>query len=348
MKRMASVVLFLILAASAFLGILDFAHKQAAIKAERQNPSDYVTVYTDIPPGALELLNPVFFEESGIKLNVVYLSTDQLASETSKPDVAPCDIFISSQDSLNKLKENNRLQIFASARTDTALNLFKDEECYWTGIWVDPVIFAVNKDYSLKHPAFQFNWPEVLTIKSVRLSVTDFIAASMAEDLLMCMTEHFGIEETMWYLTEAQKHIVQYGKYLSTPSRMAAMGKCDIGISGFNEAVRTQKENMPLEIVFPEDGSPWYLYGAGISKDAQYPERGQLFLNWLLDSPQYKNLMEKNNFYYIYVNDLAMNGDNRGTTLNFWNLQKKYYDEGKKDLLNQWGEKIRFGGKESD
>lgn len=347
MKRIASVVLFLILAASAFWGILYFAHKQAEIKAERLNPSDYVTVYTDIPAGLLEILNPIFYGESGIKLNIVYLSADQLTHENSADGRAPCDIFISSQDSLNKLKENNQLQVFSSARTDTALNLFKDEECYWTGIWVDPVIFAVNKDYSLKHPAFQFTWQEILTRKSVRLSVTDFIAASMAGDLLMCMSEHFGIEETMWYLTEAQKHIVQYGKYLSTPSRMAAMGKCDIGISGYNEAVRTQKENMPLHIIFPEDGSPWYLYGAGISKNAQYPERGQLFLNWLLDSTVYKSLMEQNNFYYIYVNDLAMNEDSRGTALNFWNLQKKYYDEGKKDLLSQWGENIRFGGKES-
>lgn len=43
---------------------------------------------------------------------------------------------------------------YASAQTDTALNLFKDEECYWTGLWVDPVVFAVNEDYVRKHPAF--------------------------------------------------------------------------------------------------------------------------------------------------------------------------------------------------
>lgn len=94
----------------------------------------------------------------------------------------------------------------------------------------------------------------MLTRKSVQLSMTDFIAADMAEDLLMCMAEHFGINETFQLLYQAQGHVVQYGKYLSTPSRMAAMGKCDIGISGLNETLRTRNENMPVTIIYPEDG----------------------------------------------------------------------------------------------
>lgn len=347
MKRLASVFLFLLMAALAFWGILRFARQQAEARAEKMNPSEYVTVYTDMPSGMLEALGDSFYMDSGLKMNVVYQSKSQLLRAGNQDDLPAPDLYITSQDALIHLKGDNRLVPYASAQTDTALNLFKDEECYWTGLWVDPVVFAVNEDYARKHPAFSYTWDEVLTRSSVRLSMTDFIAADMAEDLLMCMAEHFGIEHTFALLSRAQNQIVQYGKYLSTPSRMAGMGKCDIGISGLNEAIRSRKEKMPVEIMYPEDGSPWYLFGGGISADASRPERGEKLLNWLLTSSEYKDKMEENGYYYIYVNDSNMKPDGSGHSLSFWNLEKMYFDEGRKDLLTRWGEKIRFGGTNS-
>ena len=185
MKRLASVFLFLLMAALAFFGILRFARQQAEVKAEKMNPSEYVTVYTDMPKGMLEALGNDFFQESGLKMNVVYLSKSQLQSRQDASDTPAADLYITSQDSLMKMKKENMLVPYASAQTDTALNLFKDEECYWTGLWVDPVVFAVNEDYARKHPAFSYSWNEVLTRNSLRLSMTDFVAADMAEDLLI-------------------------------------------------------------------------------------------------------------------------------------------------------------------
>lgn len=174
--------------------------------------------------------------------------------------------------------------------------------------------------------------------------MTDFIAADMSKDLLMCLIEHFGPDYAMELLGRAQQHLVQYGKYLSTPSRMAAMGKCDIGISGLNEVLRTKREKMPVMIIYPEDGAPWYLYGTGLLAESAHPERGERLINWLLDSAKYKSIMEKNGNYFIYVNDDAEEPDAAGNELVFWELEKRYLDEGRKDLLNLWGEKVRFGG----
>ena len=344
MKRLASVFLFLILSALAFGGVFHYARFQVQLKKGKDHPSEYVTVYTDLQAGMLEPLNTAFYRESGIRFNIVYLSRSQLLDKNRVEGQAAPDLYITSQDTLLKLKDRHFLSAYSSYQTDTALNLFKDQDGYWTGLWVDPVIFAVNKDYANKHPAFSYTWNEVLTRNSVRISMTDFIAAEMASDLLMCMAEHFGIEDTFILLKNAQDHIVQYGKYLSTPSRMAGMGKCDIGISGLNEAIRSQKENLPIVIMYPTDGAPWYLWGTAVSAESAYPERAQDLMNWLLNSEKYKKIMEENHYYYIYVNDYELKPDQDGNSLVFWDLEKLYFDEGKKDLLAQWGEKIRFGG----
>lgn len=346
MKRFISVLVFLLLACGSFLGIWQYGKAQEEKKRAEDHPIDKVVIATDLPSGILEPIGDAFYAEKGIQFEISYRNAADLLKK-NKEEAAPVDVYISSQDMLMKLADAGSLTPYASQYTDTALNLFKDEEAYWTGLWVDPVVFAVNADFSRTHPAFAYTWDEVCTRQSVELSVTDFIAADMAKDMLMCLAEHFGPEYTFFLLAQAQQHLVQYGKYLSTPSRMAAMGKCDIGISGLNEAIRTQKEDMPVTIHYPEDGSPWYLYGIGLAAESAHPERAALLADWLLEPYHYKSVMEKNRCYYIYVNDDKIKPDAAGNTLAFWELEKRYFDEGRKDLLNQWGEKIRFGGMKS-
>lgn len=69
------------------------------------NPSEYVTVYTDMPKGMLESLGNDFFQESGLKMNVVYLSKSQLQSRQDVSDTPAADLYITSQDSLMKMKK---------------------------------------------------------------------------------------------------------------------------------------------------------------------------------------------------------------------------------------------------
>ena len=346
MKRVMSVLLFLLLACSAFFGVWQYAEWQTEKKREESHPVSKVVIYTDLPSGMLEPIGDAFYAEKGIQFEILYETTPQLLQGNGAKEPG-ADVYISSQDTLMKLKSADALVPYASQYTDTALNLFKDEEAFWTGLWVDPIVFAVNSEFLLKHPAFAYTWTEVCSRQSVNLSMTDFIAADMATDMLLCLSEHFGPEYTFSLLAKAQQHLVQYGKYLSTPSRMAAMGKCDIGISGLNEAIRTQKEDMPVNIMYPEDGSPWYLYGIGLAKTSSHEERGTLLIDWLLEAYHYKSVMEKNRCYYVYVNDDRIKPDAAGNRLEFWELEKKYFDEGRKDLLNHWGEKIRFGGSKS-
>lgn len=343
MKRLCSVLLFLLLAGGAFWGILCYAKHLEAERRQEQHPVSKVVVLTDLSPDLLDPVKDAFYKEQGLAVEISYVSGADLLKKTSAEEKA-ADVVITSQDILMRMKENGELAAYSSSRTDTALNLFKDEEAYWTGLWVDPIVFAVNPDFLKTQKTFSYTWAEVFTREEAQLSMTDFIAAEMSKDLLMCLIEHFGPDYAMELLGRAQQHLVQYGKYLSTPSRMAAMGKCDIGISGLNEVLRTKREKMPVMIIYPEDGAPWYLYGTGLLAESAHPERGERLIDWLLDSVKYKSIMEKNGNYFIYVNDDAAEPDAAGNELVFWELEKRYLDEGRKDLLNLWGEKVRFGG----
>ena len=109
MKRLLSVILFLILAGAAFLGIFQYAKNQENLKKQRSDTTEKVVVYTDLQSGMLEPLNAPFYKETGMKLDIVYLTSNQMVQGSSDSDKIP-DVYITSQDSLVKLKDNKMLE----------------------------------------------------------------------------------------------------------------------------------------------------------------------------------------------------------------------------------------------
>ncbi|MDY6084306.1 MAG: ABC transporter substrate-binding protein [Dialister sp.] len=342
MKRLFPVALFIMIVMAAFAAIFRYALWNQEQKRQRLAHVEEVVILTDLDSGMIELLSDPFYAESGYKIRVHHVPKHSLI-EASLTD-SGADVILTSQDVMRHLQEQAKLTSYASAQTDTTLEQFKDSNGYWTGIWVNPFVFVVNKDFAMLHPAFDYQWTEAFQRQIVQLSMTDFIAADMAEEFLMSFVEHYGTQRAFDLLHTAQPHIVQYGKYLSTPSRMAAMGKCDIGISGLMEARRSIREGFDAEIIYPRDGSPWYLIAAGLSSTGKHPDRGRRLIDWLLQPAKYRKALQNNNYDPICVNDAQIPPDRDGTTLSYWYLEKIYTEEGEKELLKQWVDQVRFGG----
>lgn len=341
MKRLYAITFFVGAIIIACMYIFYYANLHKEYNPEQLKNIKKVVLVTDLSPDIFNLIKQSFYDKKKINLEINYISNENFKNIDS--DVfKKGDIIITSQENLNKLKEIDKLYKFTSERTDTVLNVFKDKDNYWTGIWIDPTVFIVNKKFTQTNPEFIYTWDEVFNHINIKLSMTDFIASDITKDLLMSMAEHFGEDGAFYRLWIANQHVIQYGKYLSTPSRMVAMDKCDIGISSYNEAKKTEKENLPIIISYPADGTAWYLYGIGSLKEKNNDET-VTFINWILDSTNYKKEMEDNKYYYLYSNDISASSDKFGKELNYWNLEKLYTEEGKKELLNVWIEKVRFG-----
>ena len=341
MRRGGAILLFLLLTGAVFAFLFQYMEKREEARREAEIPAEKILIYTDLPQSAVQAFEGPFFRNSGVKLVVQEMSGAGMVQAARSGQIP--DLYVASQKTLMALKEKNLLEPHVSDRTDTVLNACKDGEGYWTGIWLNPAVFAVNAEFASAHPAFFYTWDEVLSRQSVRLVMTDFIASEYSEESLMALVEHFGEEGTFQRLRDASAHIVQYGKYLSTPAQMAAMDKCDIGISGLDEAKKVQQEGLPVRIIYPEDGTFFYLYGAALARDGSQAERAADFIDWLLDSESQEAQKEQNSYHFIYVNDAGMPVDDAGTKLSFWALEKQYTELGKKELLSRWLQEIRFG-----
>lgn len=341
MRRGSAVLAFLAVIAAVFYGLFRYAEQREALRKETAQPTEILTVYTDLPQGAVQLFDEPFFREAGVRLSVQEMTRAQMTAAAKRGQTP--DVYVASRRALEQLKAAGVLQPHMSAETDTVLNACKDKDGSWTGVWMNPAVFAVNIDFAASHPAFFYTWDEVFNRQSVRLVMTDFIAADYSEDCLMALVEHFGRDGAFERLASAAGHIVQYGKYLSTPAHMASMDKCDIGISGLDEAQKVRQEGLPVRIVYPEDGTFYYLYGAALARDAARPERGAAFIDWILDSEERSDLLSDNGYYFMYVNDTRLPADDMKQKIAFWPLDKQYTETGKKELLDLWLQNIRFG-----
>ena len=115
------------------------------------------------------------------------------------------------------------------------------------GIWYDPIIFCVNKDYLKTQVQIPDTWTELAQKKNVRIGVTDFLAADASANLLISMIAQFGDAATYDIWRQIHPKVVQYARYLSNPVRQAGMGEVDISIAVESETIRYMQDGYPLQ-----------------------------------------------------------------------------------------------------
>ena len=186
MKRLASVLLFLGIAVLVFGSVILYMEKAARQRANDVASTRFIRVYTDMPADFIQTVGQAFARKEKINIVVVPLTTSQILDSTLRSDNTG-DVVITSQEVLQQLSEKKELAPYSSPASDTVMHQYRAENDTWTGIWIDPVVFAVNRDFYAENPDYIYTWDNVVTSPMTRLSVTDFVSSSEAEDLLYSM-----------------------------------------------------------------------------------------------------------------------------------------------------------------
>ena len=127
-----------------------------------------------------------------------------------------------------------------------------------------------------------------------------------------------------------------------TPIRLTALGETNIGIGNLSDAAQYSHHGYPIKIIYPKDGTSYYVTGAAVLKNSKHKADSVEFINWLLSSKTAKYMVEKN-FTYIFTNpEMDEPKDSMGHDLVLWPVNGGYTLEGKKLLLNHWVSQVRF------
>lgn len=335
------VVAVLWLVATAHLPPQDASEKGAVPVREK------LVVYSDMPPDIIQTLAEVYRNEQQVELTLVPLTGEQIITHLKSPGNTPApDLVWASQATLQELARFDLLQPYTSEQTDLVAQQFKDENGLWTGTWYIPIVFVVTNDYYHSTSKPLHSWQDLTAHNDVRIAMTDFVAADLSAELLYSMVEQYGHAEAFRKLDFIHRHVVQYSKYLSTPVRVLAMQKSDVAIADASTAREFMVQGLPLTMIYPQDGTAYYLYGVGIPKSTPRAQEVGTLLNWVMEGHAFTPLHRKHYYFYYtgFPNSQVVDSENRD--LQLWPLHKAYTPTGRKALLAAWLKEVRFAGKE--
>lgn len=311
---------------------------QAAYEEER-----HLLVYSDMPDDVNAGLAQAFYKRTGMRVQIQSKTDDQIGDLLGSAAERQPDVILASEPMLRRLQKQEILKPFASEQTETVPYAFKSADGYWTGLWLDPIVFVISKEYYAQKGLHIQNWDDLLTDPMLRLAFPDLASMDMAGDFLCSFVEMKGVDAAGLYLRALQSHVAAYSKSMSVSVRRVASGEADIGVVDAAMARQYKHDGAPLYILYPQDGTSYWLTGAAVTQWCAEDELAASFMNWLF-SADVDAILRRNHIFLTYASETApQEADAKGQKLVLFPVKKQYTDAGRKELQDWWIKTIRFG-----
>lgn len=314
-------------------------------QAGRQKPDNVKTiiVYTSLPTEQAAVLAQEYEKVAGIRVNIVPLSAHDLLARMRLEAAAPrADLVLAGTDTLAAAKAAKLLSPHTSEQTDIIPEAFTEKDNFWVGLWYDPVIFAANKDYLKQISKAPTTWADLAAPDQARLVLTDFLAADAAANLLYTMAAGEGEEKTLKLMDKLHPKVVQYAKFLATPSRMTGLGEADIAVTVMSEALRYVKDGFPIHPIIPADGTACFVTGVALASGAPQTAEAAKFADWLTTDQAHVALF-KNKFFLIPTNpESVLIKEYNAKAVKLIEYEKPLTPEQKAKLLDKWMQTVRL------
>ncbi len=163
----------------------------------------------------------------------------------------------------------------------------KDPDGHWTGFYYGVIGFACSPE-RLEEIAAECpnSWEALLDpVYEGEIVIASPAASGTAYTTLSGLAELYGEDGAFEYWAQLDENIAQYTESGSAPGRLAAAGEFAIGISFAHDIQVQQDQGLPVEIGFPEEGTPYEIGGISIIKGARNMAAAQAWVDYVFSRP---------------------------------------------------------------
>jgi iron(III) transport system substrate-binding protein len=166
----------------------------------------------------------------------------------------------------------------------------------WTGIdmWVNVICFNTIEAQKRNLPR-PTRWSDLanpvyrgqLALPSPAASQTGYLNVSGWIQMM-------GEEQAWKFMDAMHENVAIYTNSSSTPCKYAATGEYAVGVSTDITAPLLKTKGAPIDIIVPEDKSPWEMEATALMRGARNPDAAKVLIDWTVSraaNEQYNKFM---------------------------------------------------------
>ena len=311
-----------------------------------QNASkELIRVWTTLPVEWIQTALAAYLKDNpqdDIEFQVVSVGNENLQLLKQLPLEERPHLLFASSEELSTITNDHVLTAIVTENSDMLPPGLHDENYYWTGIWVDPYVVVVNREYSRQVGQIALSsWQDVLFRTKPTMAICDPLAIPETAAFFFSWASHNGDDGKMFDELSALHALTkQYSRFASTPVKLVGIGDSSAAITLSSTFYAHKDKQYPLYACRPDPGGPVRLLGiALVQVDAQDKEKYASLVNWLLELGPFNQRFETEKGVFS-VHQAVENSD----LLEQWWFNTQYLDQSKQQLfMRNWLERVRFG-----
>lgn len=244
-----------------------------------------VVIYSTHGEDLLELVATEFTKETGVAVEYINLKgelSERVAAEKNNPQA---DVMFGGASNLfMDLKAQDAFEPYEASWDASIDPLFKDAEHYWYGTIQTPVILFYNTEL-VKAEDLPKDWSDLADPKYANQLVFRNALSSSARVMYSALLQQFEknakLDDGWAFMKAMDQNTKQY--FDSGSLMMQAIGRkeASISFSVLNDIMDNKiNNNLPIEIVDLESGSPVITDGIAVIKNAPHPEAAKAFVEF--------------------------------------------------------------------
>lgn len=260
--------------------------------AGEQIGGDLILYACLIDPEMLQVLFDQFREQTGVNATCLDMSSgealERIRAERENPQG---DVLFGTT---NLSHVNLALDGLSQPYQGAGWNLLpegalKDPEGYWTGFYYGVIGFACSPELLEELGAeCPTSWQDLLDpVFEGEIVIASPASSGTAYTTLSGLAQLYGEDGAFEYWQQLDANIAQYTESGSAPGRMAATGEYAIGIAFTHDIQTQQDQGLPVEISFPEEGTPFEIGGISIIAGAKNLEAAQAWVDFVF-TPEFQ------------------------------------------------------------
>jgi iron(III) transport system substrate-binding protein len=241
-----------------------------------------LNAYFSYPQAIIQRIVAQFTEDTGIKVNLTRLASDQLAERIRteagagvlQADVISLTEMAAVQDLINrKIITKYKVPNFNAIPAN-----LKSPQGYWYAEARPVYGFAYNKAL-LKDKDVPRTWEGLLQPEfKGRIGILNAYTGGSGWTVAMFLREKFGID--YWRRLAAQQPFLATGVGQLTDALIR--GQIAISINHFGTVLAQAERGAPLGFYFPKGGAPTVMEALSLATNAPHPNAAKLYLHWAL------------------------------------------------------------------